>query len=80
MIKILICRLAAEARANTPRFISAQDAALAFTSHRSVPPSAPPQRVSLIDDLVLEYASPCTQQLLKEYEAQNQARNTPPLH
>lgn len=58
--------------------MSAKDAALAFTSRARLPPLAAPQarqRVSLIDELVLECASPRTQQLLKEYEAQNQARS-----
>ncbi len=32
------------------------------------------RRSTLIDDLVLEYASPRTQRLLREYDAQTQVR------
>lgn len=70
------CRLAAESQANAARMKTVQEASLESSSRSGLRPSVPPvrqQRPSLIDDLVLEYASPRTQQLLKEYEAQNQA-------
>ena len=67
-------RLTAERRAQSRMFESPNDAAMEFAARLGLRPLEPPapRRASLIDDLVLEYASPRTQRLLKEYDAQSQ--------
>ena len=74
-------RLAAEARASAREPGTAADAALEFTARLGLHPLAKPvtvgtRRSTLVDDLVLEYASPRTQRLLREYEAQTQVGRT----
>jgi hypothetical protein len=69
--------VAAEARAAAREPRTAADAALEFTARLGLHPLATPtaaatRRSTLVDDLVLEYASPRTQRLLREYEAQTQ--------
>ena len=72
-------RAAVEARAKAREPGTAADTALEFAARLGLRPLATPtaeatRRSTLVDDLVLEYASPRTQRLLREYEAQTQVR------
>ena len=77
--------MAAETRANARGTATAGDTALEFAARLGLRPLATPtsqppnmRRSTLVDDLVLEYASPRTQRLLREYDAQTQVRALTP--